>query len=282
PVSVLAQHEQTLPETMKKLSIEFRNWAKLNNPVIVDTNNIVLDGNHRAMVFKELGYRYIVVCRLDYFNENVLLRYWYRHVKGYHAGDARKMFEYMTSSGATIQEARSLASLLDALDSRPLTLGVQHRGLFYSIDYPGSVVPDAINAYDVIVDLERQIAKAGYTWEYLPCQYVREEKFIASVLPDDLILLTPHITKEMVVNASMQGKIFAPKSTRHIIPARPLNVNVPITWLNSNASLEEINKKFDEFMASRDVRRFPPGQIIDGRFYAEEIFVFIDKITTNI
>ncbi len=276
PVSELRQHEQTLPETIKKLVIEFRNWAKLNNPVIVDANNIVLDGNHRAMVFKDLGYRYIVVCKLDYFNDDVLLRYWFRHVKGYREDDAGRLLGGMASEGATLEEMGSNALLQDALYSNPLSLGVHYKGSWVMVSYPGSIVPDAVAAYDKVRDLEASLSAAGYACDYIPW----EDKFMSSILPGDLVLLTPHITKIMVVDASMQGKIFAPKSTRHVIPARPLNVNVPIAWLNENVTVTDINKKFDAFMSERDVRRFPPGQVIDGRFYSEEIFVFTDKITT--
>jgi len=43
-----------------------------------------------------------------------------------------------------------------------------------------------------------------------------------------------------------------------------------------NISLEEINMRFSEFLKEKSLRRFAPGQIINGRYYEEELFVFFD------
>ncbi len=80
----------------------------------------------------------------------------------------------------------------------------------------------------------------------------------------------------MVVDAVKKKKRFAPKTTRHLIPARPLNVNVPTYWFKEDISLEEINKRFLKLLERKNLRRFGPGQVVDGRYYEEELFVFFD------
>jgi len=105
---------------------------------------------------------------------------------------------------------------------------------------------------------------------------VQEPGFSRRLRPDQAVIWTPHISKEMVVGAVRQGKRFTPKATRHLIPARPLNVNVPIGLFREDISLEEINTAFSEFLSEKSLRRFPPGQIINGRYYEEELFVFFD------
>jgi len=62
-----------------------------------------------------------------------------------------------------------------------------------------------------------------------------------------------------------------------LIPARPLNVNIPTPWFKENITLEEINRRFARFLQAKGMRRLSPGQVIDGRFYEEELFVFFDK-----
>jgi len=78
PVESLLLHEEVIPRNADELIFEFRNWANLQNPIIVDGNHMVLDGHHRAFVFKKLRFNYISVCKIDYFNKNVQLRYWFR------------------------------------------------------------------------------------------------------------------------------------------------------------------------------------------------------------
>ena len=78
PVSSLFSHEEVLEPSARKLILEFKNLASLQNPIIVDENHVVLDGNHRAYAFKVLKFKYIPVCKIDYFNRRTKLRYWFR------------------------------------------------------------------------------------------------------------------------------------------------------------------------------------------------------------
>ena len=78
PVDSLFRHERVIPHIARKLILEFKNWVNLENPIIIDENGIVLDGNHRVYVFKKLGFRYMPVCRINYFHQGARLRYWFR------------------------------------------------------------------------------------------------------------------------------------------------------------------------------------------------------------
>ena len=94
---------------------------------------------------------------------------------------------------------------------------------------------------------------------------------------DEVVIWTPQITKEMVVDAVKKGKIFSPRTTRHLIPSRPINVNVPSYWFKENISLEEINRRFSTFLARKHIKRFGPGQVIAGRYYGEELFIYFNR-----
>jgi hypothetical protein len=80
----------------------------------------------------------------------------------------------------------------------------------------------------------------------------------------------------MIVAATQDGRVFAPKTTRHLIPARPLNINIPSQWLKEDISLDDINERFTNYLTTKRIRKFGPGQVIDGRFYGETLFVFYD------
>jgi len=125
--------------------------------------------------------------------------------------------------------------------------------------------------------IQNRLTMQGIELKYIPCQSVHDDTFCESLRNGEVIIWTPQITKEMVVDAAKKEQVFAPKTTRHIIPARPINVNIPIYWLKEDISLEEINDKFARALRSKKIRRFGPGQVIDGRFYEEELFVFFDE-----
>jgi hypothetical protein len=47
--------------------------------------------------------------------------------------------------------------------------------------------------------------------------------------------------------------------------------------LKENVSIEEINQRFLVHLKSKEMRRLGPGQVVNGRYYEEELFVFYDK-----
>ncbi len=274
PVERLLEHEETLPQTAEGLALEFKNWADLQNPIIVDHNHIVLDGNHRTFVFKKLGFRYIPVCKVDYFSEAVLLRYWFRVLHG--AGGLDRPDGIVREIGGRVSPVESREALSRELEQDPLAMGMQCGGSWAVIRFPASVVKDGVSAYAALEAVQGGLCRGGAKARYVPCRRLHDDSFCRKLGEQTLVLWTPHITKDMVVKAALERRVFKPKATRHLVAARPVNVNVPVRWFRENASLEAMNERFREFLAGKRIRRFGPGQVINGRYYGEEVYVFYD------
>jgi hypothetical protein len=83
------------------------------------------------------------------------------------------------------------------------------------------------------------------------------------------------IAKEDVKKYGVIGNPFPHKATRHMIPARPLGVNIPLESLRAHSgSLEDINRKLVADLRSRTLRKIPPGSLLEGRRYEEQVFIF--------
>ncbi|MHA1372488.1 MAG: hypothetical protein ACTSRA_22545, partial [Promethearchaeota archaeon] len=214
PVGSLVQHEETVPEILDRLALELKNWANLQNPVIVEENNIVLDGNHRAGIFRRLHYNYIPVCRIDYFNDGVKLKYWYRRVSGFR--DEVGLEELISDLGFSIRVVMDAGELRSHLVGHPFALGLQVGSRFSFVDAGVGGVRDAVDAYRIVRKIEEWLFSRGSKYEYIPCQYLDDSRFISGLAGDDLIIWTPHITKQMVVDVARSGRVFPPKSTRHL------------------------------------------------------------------
>lgn len=273
-VDSLFQHEEILPHVADKLIFEFKNWTHLQNPVIVDKNYIVLDGNHRVFVFKKLKFKYISVCKVDYFNELTQLRYWFRLLGRIENLESLK--QMISDMNGSLREVSDRKALRKALGNNNLSCGIQQGNFYASISFHEDVVNDAVSAYNALEKIQGELLQNGLKIEYIPCKSVHEGKFCDELKNSEMIIWTPQITKEMVVDAVKKKKRFAPKTTRHLIPARPLNVNVPTYWFKEDISLEEINKRFLKLLERKNLRRFGPGQVVGGRYYEEELFVFFD------
>ncbi len=273
-VDSLLQHEEILPHVANKLIFEFKNWTNLQNPVIVDKNHIVLDGNHRVFVFKKLKFKYISVCKVDYFNKATQLRYWFRLLGRIESLESLR--QIINSMNGSFQEVSDREALRKALENNNLSCGIQQDNFYASISFHEDIVNDAVSAYNALEKIQDKLLQKGMEIEYIPCQSVHESKFCDELKIGEVIIWTPQISKEMVVDAAKKKKRFAPKTTRHLIPARPLNVNVPTYWFKEDISLEEINKRFLKLLERKNLRRFGPGQVVDGRYYEEELFIFFD------
>jgi hypothetical protein len=275
PVASLFAHERLLAPIADRLSLEFRSAPYLENPVIVDENCIVLDGNHRVHVFRRLQFKYIAVCRIDYMHKEARLRYWFRLLANVNSIDLLKRVseEYR----GRFEYVRDKASLERIMAENFATCGVQHGDVFGVLVFDREAAEDAVSAYDLLEKLQTRLVEEGIAVEYIPCQYAHKGEFCQCLTEEHVILWTPQITKEMVVEAAKQKRLFAPKTTRHLIPARPLQINVPMAWLREEVSLEVINQRFMEHLRGKELRRLAPGQVINGRYYEEELFVFYDK-----
>jgi hypothetical protein len=275
PVESLFIHERILPGVAKQLTLEFKNLANLENPIIVDRNDIVLDGNHRTYAFRELAFKYIPVCRIDYLHGDTQLRYWFRLLGNIKDRDLIR--EVVEELGGSLQEVTDRESMERMLEEDCYRCGVQQASVFSTITFSTNMVNDAVGAYDMLEKIQDRLTARGIALEYVPCQHVNDDEFCEALRDQEIIIWTPQITKEMVVEAARQKRLFAPKTTRHLIPARPLNVNIPTHWFRGNITLEEINRRFASFLEGKGMRRLSPGQVIEGRFYEEELFVFFDK-----
>jgi hypothetical protein len=275
PVESLFLHERTLPHMIKELILEFKNLGHLRNPIIIDENNIVLDGNHRVFVFKELKFKHIMVCRIDYFHESAHLRYWFRFLQNLKGMQAIK--EAVERMSGRLEKVRDRKALGKALERNSLCCGVQQWNYYNVVHFSEKTVHDAVSAYDVLEKIQDHLSADFAKLKYIPCDCVHENEFCRELKKDEAVIWTPRITKEMVVEAAKREKLFAPKTTRHLIPARPLNLNIPGWWLKENISTEEINARFLELIKRKGCKRFGPGQVIEGRYYGEELFVFFDE-----
>jgi hypothetical protein len=90
---------------------------------------------------------------------------------------------------------------------------------------------------------------------------------------ESLVMSTIKVEKKEVVETVKNGKLFPPKSTRHLVPSRPLGGGVPIDWLQGS-DFSEAQSRYHEYIQSRKVKRLPEGSRVGSRRYLEEVFLF--------
>ncbi len=258
-------HEEIIPGKMTELVDKMPGDGVFIHPIIVDSRSlVVLDGMHRVAAAKQIGFRYIPICLVDYSNPHIEIACWYRMFKGLSKVD--EAADAISEAGLepvekTYEEAHRM------IESREVVTG------FFSESWSlvaRGYAEDIRSRYDTIKKLEKILQGKGHQMGY---STDKDAQLRISSSEYSSGLMTPTVTKKEVVETALAGKVFAQKTTRHLIPARPMNVNIPITWLRGDMSLEEVNKYLREYLSSKEIEKLPPGQILDRR-YDEELYIF--------
>ncbi|MEM4717714.1 MAG: ParB N-terminal domain-containing protein [Desulfurococcaceae archaeon] len=273
-VNKLHIHEEIIPSILKQLVEKIRKDNVFKDPIIVDEKTlVVLDGMHRVAASKELGLKYIPVCLIDYDNPNVGLYTWVRVVKykktmtrdqeslrkeildvinrrGY-----RQVYIPSMDAGHEMLSRRELVSLL--------VLGRSYIGI-------RSRTHDIKLIYDELKNIEEAIIHRGFSIEYHTekdaLELVNTGEAISAIIP-------PVIRKDEVREISLRGEVFIHKATRHVIPARPMGINLPLEYLTSKYTINEALDRLLSILSNRALKVLPPGSILDRR-YDEELYVF--------
>lgn len=270
PLGELRLHEETIPELVERLSREIEEARILRNPVIVeDRCGVVLDGTHRVEALERIGCTYIAACTLDYSSPRVLVGRWFRTFQfaGFEEAAERTLRRLGYGSSKVPMEES-----LNELDSRDTAcwLLTRDKGLRIPCN-EGCSLMDKLNKVKMI---EGGLRSLGCTTGY-EIEKEALEKLSKGLV--DGVLTLPPIGKGDVIEHASKGQRFPMKTTRHVVPARPWNVNTPLSLLMKGSdTLEEANRLFLSLLRERRVRVIPPGSVLDGRRYEEEVYEFVD------
>ena len=255
-------HEETIPERVDELREEFVRDGIVKDPVVVDEAScVVLDGMHRVIALRELGCLRLPVCAVDYLNSSIKVGTWYRTSPAQFPID-----EYQKALSSLEIELRQFPfDSNKLLEDAPLAIAFSSRECF-------ELRNDKMRIYEILKKAEEHML------QYCPSIGFETERDALDELVNGhvhAIMTLPRIEKAEVCRAGLAARPFPHKVTRHVIPARPLAVNVALkTLINQNISSEDADRQFVESLQRRRIMRRPPGSIMGDRRYEEETFVF--------
>lgn len=254
PHSVYA-HEEVIPSLLDKLVMDIESIGLFKDPIIVDSNsNVVLDGMHRLAAAKKLGLFWIPVCYIDYMDKRVKVYRWWRSIFG---PDLRKVIETSFK-----MEFKSNEMLNDYLSKFSLLV---FKDGFYILSYDD----DIFDKFMYAKNIENFISSNGFRIEY---DFEADAMLKLHSGLCSAILTLPEISKVDVISIATSNKVLPHKSTRHVFPYRPMNINVPLKVLFVD-DFEKAFSMFVEVIKDRKVIIYPPGCILD-RKYDEYIYFF--------
>jgi hypothetical protein len=255
----LRPHEETVQEDLNGIVKALQHEPILRHPIIADsTTGLVLDGTHRLAALKRLGCHSIPVALIDYQNPFVQVDRWFRTINLQNTSDFLKRLEGLTP--ITMSNSEADGSLLDR--SSYATLRDTHQCLAFKSKEaaPLTLCRHAFALEQIARDNH---AKVAYT----------EKEDTENLSPSTLLMSTIRLAKPEVVECCLKNQLFPPKSTRHLIPSRPLGITVPLRWLKAT-NFEKAETQLENHLAEMTVKRLPEGSVVGSRRYMEEVFLF--------
>jgi hypothetical protein len=267
-ISSLHLHEEVIPELLDKLVETISRDAVLKHPIIVDRKTlVVLDGMHRVAALERLNCKKIPVCLVEYENPAVNVGCWYRTIKGSSKPDDLNI--QIRRLGSACEEVGKLNEA--SIGVSPVIAALRVDGKTFLIR---SSFDSFKEAYKIIEQIENRLKEAGFEIGYETETDALRKLERREV---DAVLLTPRVPKKAVIETALSGETFTYKATRHVIPARPLFLNVPLNLLReSGKPLEEVNKELKNRLKRKRLRKLLAGSLLDGRRYEEDIYIFED------
>ncbi len=257
-ISDLVAHEVTVRRDLDSLIGLLTRDPLLRHPLVTDERTgLVLDGTHRLAALKELGCEFAPCALVDYRDPRIIVERWFRKIEG-------ATLDNFKTQIATIQHEPETSSRVDdCLLSRECCAVLENhesRLVFRSAE------KNPVNLAKASFEIERIAREKGLRVAY------EDTKSIPS--NNGFALSTIRVTKEEILEASSERKVFPPKTTRHIIPSRPLGVGIMLARLKQQ-NFAEAQERFLKHLRSKSLTQKPEGSWVGSRRYEEEVLLFV-------
>jgi hypothetical protein len=261
----LKPHEEIIEPLAKSLARTIQSEGVVRDPIIVDKRELViLDGMHRHAALKLLKCRFAPCCLVDYDNPQIKLNSWFRLF-------ITKQTERVVRDVLDENKLRYVEQGSSFLETRknPRTVIFTGDGRSYRLQQ--SLDPFELTKTAVL--LERRFSDRGYRVDYQSEETAFDRLESGKA---DLVIAVPVFVKEDIRRFGIEGRLLPHKVTRHVMPSRPLRLNAPLKMLKEPSTHDQMEKKFSVLLSLKKIETRPPGSIVDGRRYEEELLIFRD------
>ena len=262
-INSLVTHEDSDPRRVDKLCKRLRQEGRLKNPPIVaaipNTDRyVVLDGANRTNALAKLGAPHVIAQVVSYGDPGVELDTWYHVVAGIDLAefeDALIKITDLNLKECSLEEAR------EALSTNQAAAYIISESGIRQVCNSGSQFRPDIELLNKVVDAYRGKADiyraSNDIWEIQKPYY-----------PDiTALVIFPRLIPSDILTAAREGKKIPSGITRHIIPARAVNINISLSVLEADWTLERKRKWLHEWL----MERMAANAI---RYYSESTFTF--------
>jgi len=263
PSVALVMHEEWDPLRVKKLEERLLGEKVLKNPPIVapisgTESLVVLDGANRTAAFQELGIKHIVAQIVSYNDPGIKVESWNHVVSGLDA-------ELLIKTIVNIADIKlEKCSLDDARES--LNKGEAIGYLVFENDVCKVLASRVSDIKDlrILNDIVGAYKGKAKIFRASNDEWEKQSPYYPGITA---LVVFPSYQPDDIMAAVKNGYKIPSGVTRHIIPYRALNINIPLEILQADLSLQEKREWLNDWL----MERMAANAI---RYYAEPTFSF--------
>ena len=262
-IETLRPHEEVIDPIVKSLANDISIQGLLHDPLLVDRHKcVILDGMHRFSSLKALNCRFAPCCLVDYDSPLIRIGSWFRM---FTVKEAELVAEKLLTETRLDYYRQEIN--LDEWKYDPQTI-ILTGGVQFTLPKITACLERTRTAILLEEAMLRKVQQVDYRSESVAIRHLRSGDV-------DFLITLPIFTKQQIRDFGLRSILLPHKVTRHVIPSRPLRVDIPLGILKDpNITLAEANTRLCQLLAQRHVSIKPPGSIVDGRRYDEELLLF--------
>ena len=224
PVDKLVPHEEIVEGRLKDLIEKIKSENAVDMPIVVaripgSDKYLIVDGHHRWAALKEMGYKLVPCVVIDYFSDDVRLMTWYPAV----IGDISPILEELEREGVEYNEIKCPDRKIDdnLLEGNAFIIVGQDK----CFEIRGGIEEQKI--------VSRVLSKLNIENKFILAYYGDLEEALTDLKKGEItyLFIRKNVTKEEVIEMARQNRVYAPKTTRHILPYYPAKTYTPLEKL---------------------------------------------------
>jgi len=271
PIDKCLRHEGIVEKWVDRIAFSIMDIGIVKNPMIAAKQNdhyVIIDGMHRLAAYNNLEVPDVLICEINYFSKKVRLEGWDAFT--FRPLGALELLQdlFPEKDGYSIKECKDIdKARKELIDRQHILIAGDKGGKFYTLNKPMKdkeyILDELIHDTEKIDDeIDRRNLRVLYVENSTSA-----EQFANSDAQS--MIIRPQFRKDEVIERTLSKKLFPRKSTRHLIPDRPLRVDLDLSLLRAHVDIETKNQLLDEHLKWC----FESGRV---RFYPESVYVFSD------
>ncbi len=259
PLTQIIPHEKTNPILLEEVLNDLKKTGCQKDPILVDSNSgVILDGMHRREALRILGARFAICALFDYGDSRIKLHRWLRCIQNPNSTileTIKNLFE--------LQETTPEVAI-NKLENSDSDFAVVYRD-------KGYFDPQGVGIYGTYEKLGSfdELSKG----KGISMKFIRDSDLRDCLNGTTMVLLPKELRKAEVLAIAKSGNILPYKSTRHIVPFRPLGLPHPIKPLQED-NLETNLTLLTRTLAECSPRLVRTGSTYNNRVFEESVVLF--------